>query len=217
MATKNPWEEAKTWDERMKLAANQIVTRPEFNYDLNNDPLYNQYRQQYMRQGRLAMMDTMGQAAANNGGYGTSYAQTAGQQAYNSQIQALNDRIPELYQIALDKYQNAGNDLLNRYNMADQMKQMEGVGGYGGGGSVQKTVDRSGNPTFREITQVVNSAISGAAKNFSGAMSAIQQLKDVGAITSAQEEILKRNIQNTKNGVNIKSAPTADELRNMHR
>lgn len=157
MATKNPWEEAKTWDERMKLAANQIVTRPEFNYDLNNDPLYNQYRQQYMRQGRLAMMDTMGQAAANNGGYGTSYAQTAGQQAYNNQIQALNDRMPELYQIALDKYQNAGNDLLNRYNMAAQMKQMEGVGGYGGGSRTQNV------NLVNEATKLAESAGTGAA------------------------------------------------------
>ena len=129
MATvKNPWEQTKTWDERMKRAAEQYATRPDFQYNLADDPLYNQYKEQYQRQGRLAMLDTMGQARANNGGYGTSYAMQAGQQAYNNQLAALNDRIPELYNIALSRYQNAGNDLLNRYNFAAQQAALEAAG-----------------------------------------------------------------------------------------
>ena len=42
-----------------------------------------------MKNGRLAMMDSMGRAAALTGGYGSSYAQSAGQQAYQKQMDSL--------------------------------------------------------------------------------------------------------------------------------
>ena len=60
----------------------------------------------------------MGQAAAMTGGYGNSYAQSVGQQAYNAQLDKLNDVIPELYQLAYDKYANEGQDLYNKYSLA---------------------------------------------------------------------------------------------------
>lgn len=94
---------------------NTILGRPAFSYDLASDPLYQNYRQQYMQQGRQAMQDTMGQAAALTGGYGSSYATTAGQQAYNQYIQALNERIPELHQMALDAYNAEGDALSQQY------------------------------------------------------------------------------------------------------
>ena len=37
--------------------------------DLNGDALYNQYRDQFMRQGKLAAADTVGQVSALTGGY----------------------------------------------------------------------------------------------------------------------------------------------------
>ena len=58
----------------------QINNREKFSYDLNGDALYQQYKQQYMNQGKLAMVDTMGQASAMTGGYGSSYAETVGNQ-----------------------------------------------------------------------------------------------------------------------------------------
>ena len=70
---------------------NRIFNREDFSYDLNGDMLYQQYKDQYTTQGKLAMMDTMGQAAAMTGGYGNSYAQTAGQQAYQGYLQQLNN------------------------------------------------------------------------------------------------------------------------------
>jgi hypothetical protein len=66
--------------------------------------------------GQQAMMDTMGQAAAMTGGYGNSYAQTAGQQAYQGYLQQLNNIVPELYQMAWDRYNQEGNAL--RENLA---------------------------------------------------------------------------------------------------
>ena len=66
----------------------------------------------------MAMQDTMGQAAALTGGYGNSYAATAGNQAYQAHLQNLNDVVPELWQMAYDRYNQEGQDLLNQYTMA---------------------------------------------------------------------------------------------------
>ena len=106
-----------TWQGQMDELMNQILNRKPFQYDVNSDALYQQYKDQYMLQGQQAMMDTMGQAAALTGGYGNSYAQTAGQQTYQGYLQQLNDRIPDLYQLALSKYQMEGNALADQYAM----------------------------------------------------------------------------------------------------
>ena len=101
-------------------AMNAYLNREEFKYDLNSDALYQQLKNQYSTLGKMAMMDTMGQASALTGGYGNSYASTAGNQAYQGYLQGLNDKVPELYQLALSKYQADGDQLLNRYNMLSQ-------------------------------------------------------------------------------------------------
>ena len=111
------------WDDII----NQITNGEKFSYDLNGDMLYQQYKDQYTTQGKLAMMDTMGQAAAMTGGYGNSYAQTAGQQAYQGYLQQLNDKVPELYQLALDQYNQERQDLYNQYSLyADQYEKAYG-------------------------------------------------------------------------------------------
>mgnify|MGYP003293856606 CR=1 FL=1 len=71
----------------------------------------------------MAMEDTMGQAAKMTGGYGNSYAQMAGQQAYQGYLQGLNDRVPELYQLALDRYNQQGQDLLSKYGLLNTQEQ----------------------------------------------------------------------------------------------
>ena len=81
-----------------------ITDRKPFQYDVNGDALYQQYKDRYTQMGRQAMQDTMGQAVALTGGYGNTYAQNVGQQAYGAYMQGLTDKIPELYQLALDKY-----------------------------------------------------------------------------------------------------------------
>jgi hypothetical protein len=51
------------------------------------------------------------------GGYGNSYASTVGNQAYQGYLQQLNDKVPELYQMALNKWQMGKDDLYNQYGM----------------------------------------------------------------------------------------------------
>ena len=105
-------------DAQLSQLYDRIMNREKFSYDLNGDALYQQYKDKYQNLGRQAMMDTMGNATALTGGYGSSYATTVGNQAYQQYLQQLNDIVPDLYQQAYNRYTQEGNDLLNQYNMA---------------------------------------------------------------------------------------------------
>ena len=96
---------------------NNITNMKDFTYDVNGDALYHQYKDQYTTQGKMAMMDTMGQAAALTGGYGNSYAQSVGQQTFQGYMQQLTDKIPELYQLALSKYNSDKEDLYRQNDL----------------------------------------------------------------------------------------------------
>ena len=91
--------------------------RDPFSYDFNTDAMYQQYKDKYMKQGKMAMQDTMGQAAAMTGGYGSSYASTAGNQAYQASLENLNDIIPQLYEMAYNRYNQEGQDMLNNISL----------------------------------------------------------------------------------------------------
>ena len=109
------------YTQEMANAYNNYKNRPKFEYDMNKDALYQQYAKQYKALGNTAMQDTMGQAAQLSGGFGNSYAASAGQQAYNQYMQQLNDKVPELYAQARDVYNQEGQELLNQYDLAQQM------------------------------------------------------------------------------------------------
>lgn len=122
-----PGEYQSNWQTQLNDTLNKILNREKFSYDLNGDALYQQYKDQYTTQGQMAMMDTMGQAQAMTGGYGNSYAQTVGQQTYQGYLQQLNDRVPELYQLALDQHNQETQNLYNQYGLyADRENQEYG-------------------------------------------------------------------------------------------
>ena len=98
-------------------ALDKVLNRKAFTYDMNSDALYKQYKDQYAALGKLAMRDTMGQAAAMTGGYGNSYAQSAGQQMYQQYMQKANDMLPQLYGMALDRYNAEGDALRQNLSM----------------------------------------------------------------------------------------------------
>jgi hypothetical protein len=103
----------------------KILNREKFSYDVNGDALYQQYKDKYIQQGKMAMADTMGQAAAMTGGYGSSYSASVGNQAYQASLQQLNDVIPQLYQMAYDRYNQEGQDLYNQYGMLSDDRSTE--------------------------------------------------------------------------------------------
>ena len=106
-------------------AMDAILNRKKFSYDLNGDALYQQYKDNYINQGKMAMMDTMGQAATMTGGYGNSYAATVGNQAYQASLQNLNNIVPQLYQLALDSYNAEGDRLNNNLNVLGSDRQAQ--------------------------------------------------------------------------------------------
>lgn len=105
------------WQTKLNDTMNKILNREDFKYDMNADTLYQQLKDRTVNLGQQAMMDTMGQAAKLTGGYGNSYAQTVGQQAYQAQLQGLTDKMPELYQLALDQYNRQGQDLIQKVGL----------------------------------------------------------------------------------------------------
>jgi peptidoglycan hydrolase-like protein with peptidoglycan-binding domain len=109
------WDKQGEYDTLYK----KLTERDPFSYDFNADALYQQYKDRYIQQGKMAMQDVMGQAAAMTGGYGNSYAASVGNQAYQQSLQQLNDVIPELYQLAYSKYNQEGHDMLNALGLLE--------------------------------------------------------------------------------------------------
>lgn len=113
------------WQPKINDMMTQYLNRDKFTYDLNADALYNQLREQYSLMGQQAMMDTMGQAAMLTGGYGNSYAQSVGQQAYQGYMQLLSDKVPDLYQLALNQYLSEGEKMQSDIGMMMQQDSID--------------------------------------------------------------------------------------------
>lgn len=87
-----------------------------WSYDPTQDANYQALAQIYAARGEQAAQDTIGDAAALNGGYGTSYAVSAAQQARNQYNQELASLVPDLEQNAYAKAQNNYQMLVDRDN-----------------------------------------------------------------------------------------------------
>ena len=88
---------------RIDEMLNKLLNRDAFSYNAENDPMFQQLRTQYNREGNRAMTDTLANLASSAGGM-NSYAVTTAQQANDYYSSQLMDRIPELYQLAYDMY-----------------------------------------------------------------------------------------------------------------
>ena len=112
---------------RQRLAAlyDEIEGRQAFSYDPETDSDFAQYARLYRQKGRAAMEDTMGQAAALTGGYGSSYAENAGQQAYGQYMQELMALLPQLREQALAAYDREGQALQTRYDLLDKQEKAD--------------------------------------------------------------------------------------------
>lgn len=94
------------YDQTIQDMISGILNREDFTYDPATDPLYQNYRKQYTREGQRATADALGAAAAASGGIPSSYASTAAGQAGNYYAAQMTDMIPELYQLAYNQYLN---------------------------------------------------------------------------------------------------------------
>ncbi len=87
-----------------------------FSYNPESDPSYQAYKRMYNREGDRALKSTLSSVSAAQGGI-SSYASQAAQQASNYYTQQLTDKIPELEQLAYQKYRDDYNNDLNLVNL----------------------------------------------------------------------------------------------------
>ena len=122
-----------SWSDDIEDMFNQIKNRDKFVYDVDNDQLFQQALASAMNSGKTAMQDTIGQASALTGGYGSTYATSAGNQAYNAFIEDAYNNLPQYYQMALDAYRTEGEEMFNllgAYMDADSSEWQKMLGAY---------------------------------------------------------------------------------------
>ena len=103
-----------------------ILNREEFDVDdVYDSDLYENYRQRYMQQGQKAMRDTIGQASQMTGGYGSTYAQAVGQQAYDNYMSQLGDKTLDIYDRVYNQYLQEGQELYNQLGMVNNQDSID--------------------------------------------------------------------------------------------
>lgn len=93
-----------------------VVNRQQFSYDPNTDASYQALAKQYGRLGDRARQNTLGDYASNTGGYASTAAVSAAQQAQNDYNIQLSNMIPSLMQAAYERYQGEYNMNLGALN-----------------------------------------------------------------------------------------------------
>ncbi len=94
----------------------EITNGDKFKYNFNDDEIFKYYADLYTEKGRQASADTMAQAQAQTGGYGNSYAQSVGNQAYQQYLLNLYDKGLDMQNQAYARYQDEKADRYNQYN-----------------------------------------------------------------------------------------------------
>lgn len=104
----------------------QQITNPEkFNYEFNGDNLFKAYSDLYDQKAQQANLNAQGAAAALTGGYGNSYAESVGQEAYQQQMMELLDKGLEMRNTAYQAYLDEQNQRLNQYGVLNAAEQAE--------------------------------------------------------------------------------------------
>ena len=113
------------WADTQNSLLEEILNEKAFSYtgsDLMNDDMYKMYSEMYEKNARKAMNNAMGEAASLTGGYGSTYSQAAGQQAYDDTMSNMNEIALALADKAYEKYLN---DRSNRYNKLSAVNTQE--------------------------------------------------------------------------------------------
>lgn len=108
---------------QMDQTLNQLLNPQPYRYDVNTDVLYQQLKDNAIKQSRRAMMDVQGQSSALTGGYGNTYgvvsSQQAGQDSYDSSL------IPMIPQLAGSDYQKHMDELAGRRATLEALRGMD--------------------------------------------------------------------------------------------
>lgn len=97
----------------------------DFSYDPTRDAAYEQYKNSYTRQAKLANENAQANASAISGGYGSSYGTQAGQSAYQNAMAGLSSATNSLYSQALNQYTQKKSDLQNQLSGYQQAEAQD--------------------------------------------------------------------------------------------
>lgn len=111
------------YEGRIQAILDNILGRKSFDLgtDKNYQTLYDLAKQRYQANASRSMRDSIAAANTATGGYGSTYSQAVGQQAYDRTMEGLNDQNLALMQMAYQMYQDENAD---RYN---QLSAVQGV------------------------------------------------------------------------------------------
>ena len=163
MSNSNPTQPALPYDEdgELKRLYTAITGRPGFSYAPSSDPMYRSYAERYVQNGRLAMRDSMGQGAALTGGYGSSYAQSVGQQQYNEYLRSLGEVLPELYGLAWQRRENEyqrGRDALSDERYAAEQELERRRWDAQQAAAAEKTAYQRQSDAYKRLYQLISSS-----------------------------------------------------------
>lgn len=204
--------------DRMNTAVDNVLN---FSYDPMQDASYKALANVYQKNGEKAAKSTMADAAALNGGLGTSYAVSAAQQARNDYNAELATHIPELEERAYNRnlqalgvMQDADNLSYNRYRdkVADyqwglgynmnvyqaKKNRASGGSGRGSGGGYASAYGGQTAPGIPDIPK-------GTKNDPSGQVGVKKDIKATGTKTTAttqkQKNAALKKRQNQKSGI----------------
>ena len=103
----------------------------DFSYDPTRDAAYEQYKNSYTRQAKLANENAQANASAIAGGYGSSYADSVAQQGYQQAMANVDSGLSGLRDKALTMYQlkqNGLSGLLSALQSQDSLEAAEHQG-----------------------------------------------------------------------------------------
>ena len=118
-------EEKKDWEEIGRALYEEWANRPAFLFTPTKDAAYTAARDAAERAAKRAARDAEARAAARTGGYGSTYAAEAGNDAYASAMDTLDDVIPSLYDLAYGRYKDEGDELYARLRVANENAERE--------------------------------------------------------------------------------------------
>lgn len=97
------------------------VLNRKFKYNAKGSPLYTIMQQQYEREAERAAGRAYSSAVANTGGYGSSYATLAGEEARRQVMEGMDEAQYELYQAARQEFMDERQSAVDWYSQARQM------------------------------------------------------------------------------------------------
>lgn len=120
-----------TWDDQIDIeiqnAAKRVleVANRKFQYSTHESPIYSIMRQEYLKEADLAAGRATAAAAQNAGGFGSSFAVMAGEEARRQVMEGFYDQEDEMYAAERSEFEAEKASEFDNYLMLLKLKAME--------------------------------------------------------------------------------------------